>query len=97
MENSLCITAAVDHPGMLEILIEKLASRRNDNDSCKEKMPKGWQPFETSSTEVYLNGSVELFYSKDDYTRMPFTTSFLFTCMGTKKDSYKVNWGISLS
>ena len=97
MENSLCITTAVDRPGLLEVLIEKLACRRNNNDFCKEEISPGWQPFETSSTEVYLNGTIELFYTKDKRTRIPFITSFLFTCMGTKNDSYKVNWGISLS
>lgn len=97
MNKALHITASFDQPVLLENMIEKLAYRRYDIGYCKEKMPKGWQADETSSIEAYVSGNVEFNYNEKEKIRMPFITSFLFTCTHGKKEPYALNWSLSLS
>lgn len=97
MNNTLHITASFDQPVLLENMVEKLAYRRYNTAYSKEKMPKGWQANETSSVEAYVSGTVEFDYNEKEKIRMPFITSFLFTCTRGKKEPYTLNWSISLS
>ncbi|MDP4264883.1 MAG: hypothetical protein Q8941_20310 [Bacteroidota bacterium] len=96
MNKSLHISTTFDQPGLLENLVEKLACRRSDIGYGKEKMPLDFEALETSSTETYVSGTVSL-SDKDESINMPFTSSFLFTCIKGKDDHYKLTWAISLS
>jgi predicted secreted acid phosphatase len=97
MKKALHISAALDQPELLENMVEKLAYRRYEMGYGKEKMPKGWEADETSSTEAYVSGTVEFSYNEDEKIRMPFITCFLFTCAHGNKEPYKLNWSMSLS
>jgi hypothetical protein len=97
MKKVLQISAALDQPRLLEAIIEKLAHRRYDIGYSKEKMPKGYEADETSSTEAYVSGTVEFNYNGNEKIRMPFITCFLFTCAHGKQEPYKLNWSMSLS
>ncbi len=97
MKQLLHITASVNQPGLLKDMIEKLASRRYEIGYSNERMPEGWQAIETASAEIYVNGAVEFMFNEKETIRMPFITSFLFSCAHTKNDPYKLNWSISLS
>ena len=97
MKHSLQIAASVDQPALLENMIEQLASRRYEIGYSYEQMPEGWQAIETSSAEIYVNGTVELLFSGKENIRMPFITCFLFTCAHSKDHTYKLNWSLSLS
>lgn len=97
MKKVLKISAALDQPELLENMVEKLAYRHYDIGFSKEKMPKGWEADETSSTEAYVSGTVEFNYNDTEQIRMPFITCFIFTCSHGEKEPYKLNWSMSLS
>ncbi len=97
MKKILKISAALDQPELLETMVEKLAYRHYDIGFTKEKMPKGWEADETSSTEAYVSGTIELNDTNNEPIRMPFITCFIFTCAHGKKEPYKLNWSMSLS
>lgn len=96
MNKSLHITTALDEPTLLENLVEKLACRHCDLGYAKEKMPDNRAALETSSTETYVSGTVALDDS-GELIKMPFITSFLFTCLKGKEGPYKLTWSSSLS
>lgn len=95
----LHIDAIVDQPGLLENLVEKLASRRYDIGYSNEAVPKDWVPVEMSSTETYVSGTLSLSGSgeNDESVDIPFITPMLFTCTKEKTDDYKLVWSCSLS
>lgn len=97
MKEILKISAALDQPEMLENMVEQLAYRRYDIGFGKEKMPKGLEADETSSTEAYVSGTVEFSNNGEEPIRIPFITCFIFTCAHGKKEPYKLNWSMSLS
>ncbi|MES1217705.1 MAG: hypothetical protein ABUT20_19525 [Bacteroidota bacterium] len=97
MKKSLHISASFDEPLLVENMIEQLAYRRNEQVLDKIKMPKGWEANETSSTEAYVSGTIELNNNEDEQMRIPFITCFLFTCTRGEKEPYTLNWSISLS
>lgn len=97
MKQVLQISAALDQPQLLEFMVEKLAYRRYDIGYGKEKMPLGWEANETSTTEAYVSGTVEIGYNENEKILMPFITCFLFTCSHGKEEPYKLNWSMSLS
>ena len=96
MKKSFHITATIDQPGFLEDMVEKLAYRRNDIGYGKQIMPDNREALETSSTEAYVSGNMEI-DSADEHIYMPFITSFLFTCIKGKDGVYKMEWGASMS
>ena len=95
MINSLQITATIDQPELLEDKVEKLAYRRYDRGYGKQKMPDD-QVIETSSAEVYVNGTVAM-NNPDEQISMSFITCFVFTCIKRKDSVYKLEWSSSLS
>lgn len=97
MNNSLHIRASFDQPQLLENMIEKLAYRRYDIGFGKQKMPKGLLANETSTVEAYVSGTIEWKQNKHKKFRIPFISSFLFTCTRAEKDPYMLKWSISLS
>lgn len=100
MKQLLHITASLDQPEFVQDLVEQLAYRHNDLGFGKIKLPTGWIALDTSSTETYVSGNMDI--SGDDATadeqiHMPFITSFLFTCIKGGKEPYQLNWSSSLS
>lgn len=102
MKQTLHISAAFDQPEFVQNLVEKLAYRRYELGFSKEKMPRGFNALETSSTETYVSGTMALDFPADTETgeeriNMPFITCFLFTCIKGKTDPYQLIWSSSLS
>ena len=97
MNHSYSITAMLDQPGMLQEMVERLATRRYDIGYIDEIVPPGWEAIETSSTESYANGTMEIYSKENEVIRVPFITRFYFTCAHSKTNSYKLNWILSLS
>jgi hypothetical protein len=96
MNRSLNISTTFDQPDLLEDLVEKLACRRYNIGYSEEKMPHNFEALETSSTQTYASGTVGL-SQKGENINMPFITSFLFTCIKGKEDTYRLTWATSLS
>lgn len=90
MKKSLQITAIIDHPGFLEDIVEKLASRHT------YKLAANNDTVETSSTETYVSGTMAI-EEQEEHINMPFITPFLFTCVKRSEDTYSLEWGISMS
>ncbi|HEY5969651.1 MAG TPA: hypothetical protein VIU35_16840 [Chitinophagaceae bacterium] len=94
MKKTLRIKATIDEEAFLEDMVEKLALRHNytaiDNKSGVN------DTLETSSTETYVSGTMAI-ETRNTQINMPFITSFLFTCIKESKDTYSLEWGVSLS
>ncbi len=101
MKTHLHISANFDQPDLVQNMVERLAYRRYDLGYGNEKMPAGLKALETSSTETYVSGMIELDFNETEHTvehiNMPFITCFLFTCIKGKSDPYQLIWSSSLS
>jgi len=97
MKKALHITALTDKPFLLESMVEKLAARHYDIGFGKMVVPQPWKAVETSSIEKYVSGTINLEISKSCQFKIPFVTSFLYTCTKEGNESYKYRWEISLS
>ncbi len=97
MKKALHITASTDKPLLLKSMVEKLASRPYDIGFGKTVVPQPWKAVETSSVESYVSGTIGLNLSKNCHFKIPFITSFLFTCIKEGEQAYKLRWGLSLS
>ena len=101
MNKTLLISTSFDQSDLLENMIKKLVNRKPDYGITGLKMPDGLKAIDSSATEVYVSGTVDFNYliteNREDYIRMPFITSFLFTCIKTKKSKFQLAWSSSLS
>ena len=97
MKKDLHLVASVDQPEVLENIIEKIATRRYDIGYVNAIVPNDWQALDTSSVESYMSGRVEFDYNETQRIRIPYITSFLFSCTRQKDDPYDLRWSISLS
>jgi len=93
MKKTLRIKATIDEEAFLEDMVEKLALRHNYTGITKTGVNDA---LETSSTETYVSGTMAI-ETRDQQINMPFITSFLFTCIQESKDTYSLEWGISMS
>jgi hypothetical protein len=97
MKKDLHLTATVDKSDLLEDIIEKLATRRNDLGYGNARVPLTWQALEVSSVETYLSGTIEFDYNTLQRIRIPYITCFLFSCTKAKHNDYGLSWSVSLS
>ena len=102
MKQTLHINATFDEPEFVQNLFEKLAYRRYELGFSKQTMPPGFKALETSSTETYVSGTIELDFPTNTETgeeriNMPFITSFVFTCIKGKSDPYQLIWSSSIN
>ena len=96
MKKTLRIKATIDEEAFLEDMVEKLALRHNYTGLDKKKSFGINDALETSSTETYVSGTMAI-ETRNQQINMPFITSFLFTCIKESKDTYSLEWGISMS
>ena len=96
MNNLIHIAATLDQPDLLENMIEQLAYRRYDLGFGHQKVPVDSEALETSSSSIYLSGTVAL-KEGDEQLNIPFITNFLFTCVKGDDGIYKLAWSTSLS
>jgi hypothetical protein len=96
MNHELLISAVFDQPGLLENFVEKLAWRRYDLGYTDAIVPKSLRPFESSSTETFVSGTIAI-ADHNEVINMPFITRYLFTCTKEKGGHYKLEGGFSLS
>lgn len=96
MKKTIHISTTFDQPGLLETLVEKLAYRRYDQGYGNEKMPRNYRALETSTAETYASGTLAL-SEEDENFNIPFITRFLFTCIKTTGEDYRLTWASSMS
>src|SRR5262245_29114974 len=96
MKKEFYISTTIDQPGLLENLVEKLAYRRNDFGYSKVKMPVNLKAIETSSAETYASGTLAMTDNFENL-KIPFITSFFFTCVKITEDKYRLTWASSMS
>lgn len=97
MKKKLHITTSFDQPELLQNMVEKLAYRKPCQGNGIQKRMGDWQLVDTSGIEKYVSGTVELCFGKNQKIKMPFITSFLFSCTKEKNNPYRLNWCMSLS
>lgn len=97
MKQHLHISAFFDEPEFVQNLVERLAYRRNEIGYGNQSVPKGLKAIETSSTETYVSGTMAIDAGDNDHIKMPFITSFLFTCIKGKTEPYQLIWSSSLN
>jgi hypothetical protein len=96
-ENStIAITATITESQLLRSIIEDLANGRYDTGFNHEKVQPGFQAIETSSIEAHVSVDLNLFSEKEDF-KIPFVTSFVFTCTRGRWLNYNFTWVNSLS
>lgn len=91
------VKATLDELEFLEALVEDLADRGYGLGYDEQPVPTGSLAIETSSLEAYVSGKVFLPGTGNPPIDMSFTTCFLFTCITTQKDIFKLTWSNSLS
>ena len=96
MKKLLTIITKVDQPEFIENIVERLACNHADMGYGAGKQTGEWQPVETSTTDIYLGGTVELMM-EDEQLNIPYITNFIFTCLKTNDQEYKLEWCSSMS
>ena len=102
MKQTFYISALFDQPEFLQDLVERLADRRYETGFISETIPAKHHSFESSTIETFVSGIIGIDMTADTETseeriNMPFTTSFLFTCIKGKQKNFKMEWVLSLS
>jgi len=96
MKQILHIEADFDKPELLKSMVEKLVIRKTESNKPFSVSPQHHKALETSSTEAYVCGSVSINDEENDI-KMPFDSSFIFTCIKESNKQYEVTWSMSLS
>lgn len=97
MKKDLHLIALVDQAEMMEHIIEQLATRRYGLGYANDIVAPEWKSVNTSSVESYISGRIEFDYNETQRIRIPYITSFLFSCTTLKKNEYGLSWAVSLS
>lgn len=102
MKQTFYISASFDQPEFLQDLVERLADRRYKTGFISQTIPAKHHSFESSTIETYVSGIIGIDIPVDTETgeeriNMPFTTSFLFTCIKAKQKRFNMEWVLSLS
>lgn len=92
---SVTLTAKFEEPIFLEALVEELADRRRDLGYGAAIVPPDFRAIETSTIEAYVSGDLQ--FADEANCKMPFTTSFVFTCVKGLSGCYNLVWSNSLS
>lgn len=93
--SQIAITATVEEPCMLQLLVETLAESHSDLGYYSKEVQPGWKAMETSSIEARVSGGVN--FSSSTPINTPFVTCFVFTCKKATKGRYELTWSNSLS
>ena len=93
---AIIVTAYLEEPNMLQILVEKLAECNCGFGCSLQQLAPDWQTIEVSSIEAFVSGRIILSGEKD-LLEMPFVNSFLFTCTKSAKSQFNLTWSRSLS
>lgn len=95
IKRSVAFTAKFEEPVLLEALVERLADRRADTGFGEAIVPPDYHAVETSTIEAFVSGS--LLFTPENGGKMPFTTSYMFTCVKGWGGNYNLRWANSLS
>lgn len=92
----LAVTACIDELMFLEELVKHLADARSTKSRKNLQLEPGWETIESSSLEVYVTGNMIV---SDDTgsSRVPYSTSFLFTCIKENTSGYILSGCFSMS
>ena len=100
MKNAIKITANLNEPILLKAVVEKLASFHVDLGFTKTTVPQQWKAIETACIQANVRGIFRM-HSKGSDTeeqfKVPFASSFLFTCIQGKYGLFNLEWSTSLS
>ena len=94
-KRELAITATMEDPCMLQLLVETLAETKTDLSYSQKNVERGWKAFDTSSLEARVSGGLSLAHKRT--INKHFTTGFVFTCTKSKKGKFDLTWSNSLS
>lgn len=96
MKKFLTIITKVNEPEFIENLVEQLAHSHTDMGYGSYKKIGEWQPVETSTTDMYAGGTIEMSMNNEQLN-LSYIAKFLFTCLKKKDGAYKLEWSSSLS
>ena len=92
----LAVTACIDEMMFLEELVKHLADARASKSRRRIPLEPGWEAINSSSLEIYVTGST-IISDGVGPKRIPYTTSFLFTCIKENSSGYMLSGCFSLS
>ncbi len=81
---------------MMRALVERLASPQSETDYGGDEYSNGLRVIDSSSVEAYIAGDNHFTYQQN-VMKMPFITSFIFTCIREKGKRFRLEFGASLS
>jgi hypothetical protein len=90
------IIASMHKPDLLKNMVEEIASSKTDFDFSQEKIQTGWIAVETSSTEIFVSGDINI-STAIERIYISFIANFYFTCTKDKGEPFKLLWDSSLS
>lgn len=93
-KNVMDVTVSLDHFKFTQELVEKLAYRPYLDDAPFE-IPEG-EPLALAAIEAYMKGYFHMTCG-EDAIKMPFISSFFFTCTRLLSHHNKLTWSHSLS
>lgn len=97
MKPALRLAAYLDAPELVQNLVERLAYRRYELGYSQLPVPAGWKALETSTTEAFVSGTLELDNGNGEPLRLAFITGFLFTCIKGPREPYQLIWSHSMN
>ena len=100
MKEAMTIKANLNDPGLLRTIVEILATRHVDMGYGEADVPQQWKAVETSSTQAYVLGTVDIksnIQGSDEKIDIPFSSGFLFTCIKNRFGQFNLKWSSSLS
>lgn len=100
--NPTYITTVFSKLDFPEMLLEKLANRKDPIKSSEVLIPDVLETVDHHSSETYTTGNVEVIFVSDDledfgYINVPVITPFVFTCTKGSKNEFFIDWCTSLS
>jgi len=95
-KESTYLKAKLGEAFLLKYVIESLAQRKTPAGYHLEKTGPEQIAIESSSVEAFVSGNI-YYITHNIQLSLPFTTSFLFTCIKTRRTGFSLNWVLSLS
>lgn len=76
MKPALRLAAYLDAPELVQNLVERLAYRRYELGYSQLPVPAGWKALETSTTEAFVSGTLELDNGNGEPSAWPLSPAF---------------------
>ena len=96
MQQRMTVLTTISGERLLKKMVENLAGMQYQAKNNLGRTVNDLTLIESSSIESYTAGENHISVG-GEVIKMPFLTSFIYTCLKTEDSGYRLEWGISLS